>query len=481
MTPSWPWAPFTYLAPSTCFCVCCRPSEARTKTLYFLCGGGAPVVQDPNCCVCPSCCPDATYCCSACSCYFACPCCGPCSCQCCGGVSLEWVKLGQSLFGAKTNDSFGRAVSLSQDEKRCAVDASYADNGELINAGAVTIYQITGSEKTPIGLPIIGGGKYSKIGWSVSLSADGSICAVGSPFDGAAGCVRVYSLQAGAWVQLGNTMEGAAQGQNFGFSVSLSSDGQRCCVGASGDGSDLAYPGQASVFEFRGGNWEPVGSALVGASGGDQFGFSVSLRKDGRACCIGAPQSSKEFKYAGACSVYEEVNGEFGLVVSWTGQAANDKFGWSAALNDSGTICAVGAPESSAVAPRAGEVRVFKRNLFGKWKSLGKPLHGDPDPDSKFGRAVTLNRDGDRVAVSAPYEDLAGGATNAGTARAFQLCGDEWGPLGSPLLDSTNGLYFGYALSMSGSGNRMVVGAPGDGTVADFAGEAIFYDLSLVW
>jgi hypothetical protein len=302
---------------------------------------------------------------------------------------------------------------------------------------------------------------------------------VGSPFDSAAGSVRVYELQANAWVQLGGTMVGDAQGQNFGFSVSLSSDGQRLCVGASGSGSDPLYPGQASVFEFRSGSWNRVGSVLVGTSGGDQFGFSVSLCKDGRACCIGAPQSSEEFRYAGACSIYEEVDGEFAIVVTLRGSAANDKFGWSAALNDAGTICAVGAPGSNTVAPQAGEVCMFKCNHCNEWKPLGKPLHGFPDPDAKFGRAVSLNRDGTRVAVGAPYEDAEG--INAGAARAFALCGDQWGPLGSPFVDSTNGLYFGYSISMSGSGNRVVVGAPGDGTNSDFAGKVTLYDLSLVW
>lgn len=394
-------------------------------------------------------------------------------------MALEWVQLGKSLFGTNANDSFDRALSLSQDERRCAIDAPYYSVGQYTNAGAMTVYQITGSDKTLIGSPIFGGDNNSKIGWSVSLSADGSICAVGSPFDTTSGSVRVYQLQANVWVQIGQTMEGGAPGQNFGFSVSLSSDGQRCCVGASGDGSDSSYPGQASVFEFRGGIWVRVGSVLVGTSGCDQFGFSVSLRKDGRACCIGAPQSSEEFRYAGACSIYEEANDEFALVVTLRGSAANDKVGWSVALNDAGTICAVGAPGSNAVAQQAGEVRMFKRHHGSDWKPLGKPLHGFPEPDAKFGRAVTLNHDGTRVAVGAPYEDMEG--PNAGSARAFELCGDEWGPLGSPFLDSTQGLYFGYSISMSGSGNRVVVGAPGDGTVAGFAGEATFYDLSLVW
>ena len=66
------------------------------------------------------------------------------------------------------------------------------------------------------------------------MSSDGSIVAIGAPKQGrnSKGEVKVYRFQSGAWVQLGQSIEGPdTLGHRAGKSVSLSSDGTRLVVG----------------------------------------------------------------------------------------------------------------------------------------------------------------------------------------------------------------------------------------------------------
>ena len=77
-------------------------------------------------------------------------------------------------------------------------------------------------------------------GYSVSLSSDGTIVAIGAIYNNISkGQCRVYQLGltgsnpgSTGWVQLGQDIDGEAVGDNSGFSVSLSSNGTMVAVGA---------------------------------------------------------------------------------------------------------------------------------------------------------------------------------------------------------------------------------------------------------
>ena len=86
-----------------------------------------------------------------------------------------------------------------------------------------------------VGEDIIGEA-YNFSGWSVSLSSDGSIVAIGAPAtygNGSnAGHVRIYKNQNGTWSQIGQDIDGEAAGDLSGFSVSLSSNGSIVAIGS---------------------------------------------------------------------------------------------------------------------------------------------------------------------------------------------------------------------------------------------------------
>ena len=77
-------------------------------------------------------------------------------------------------------------------------------------------------------------------GWSVSISGDGSIIAIGSPRNDAngsnAGSVKVYDFDGAIWNQIGQTILGDTVGDESGRGLSLNNDGSILAIGATGYG-----------------------------------------------------------------------------------------------------------------------------------------------------------------------------------------------------------------------------------------------------
>ena len=101
-------------------------------------------------------------------------------------------------------------------------------------------------------------------GSSVSLSADGMVVALGAIWNDneiprSTGHVRVfsYSTMADKWIQMGSEIRGDASLDNMGKSVDLSADGTIVAVGADRhDGSNgIDDSGHVRVFRFDGARW----------------------------------------------------------------------------------------------------------------------------------------------------------------------------------------------------------------------------------
>ena len=93
--------------------------------------------------------------------------------------------------------------------------------------------------QTQIGSDIDGEVTSDRSGESVSLSSDGSIIAIGASDNSgngtSSGHVRIYKNQSDIWTQIGSDIDGEASGDGSGFSVSLSFDGSIVAIGAPGN------------------------------------------------------------------------------------------------------------------------------------------------------------------------------------------------------------------------------------------------------
>ena len=81
-----------------------------------------------------------------------------------------------------------------------------------------------------------------------------------------------------------------SRGDYSGYSVSLSSDGTIVAIGAHGnDGVNGRYSGHVRIYKYDGTSWGQLGQDIDGEAAGDNSGMSVSLSSDGTIVAIGAP------------------------------------------------------------------------------------------------------------------------------------------------------------------------------------------------
>ncbi len=201
------------------------------------------------------------------------------------------------LYSEDVGDAFGTSVSLSHDGRILAVGATHNEpNTSTTNHGHVRVFNDVGWGWQQVGADIDGEDADDLSGISVSLSADGSRVAIGAhyanaPVGGpASGHVRVYAIDTSLkWTQLGADVDAEGAGDEAGYSVSLSDDGNRLVVGAPSNNGTGTVAGHVRVFHWTGRRWAQIGRDLDGASAEDEYGHAVAMSGDGKRMVVGVP------------------------------------------------------------------------------------------------------------------------------------------------------------------------------------------------
>ncbi|NOX92640.1 MAG: hyalin, partial [Gammaproteobacteria bacterium] len=321
------------------------------------------------------------------------------------GVWSQQAYVKASNTGA--SDSFGEVVSLSTDGNTLAVGASGEDSAAIgistsgeddntvENAGAVYVFSRSDgvwSQQAYVKASNTGAG--DGFGGAVNLSGDGNTLAVGAlGEDGAAGnsgAVYVFSLSSNVWSQQAYVKaSNAGAGDEFGFAVSLSDDGNTLAVGArkedsattgiSTDGSGEVdntadSSGVVYVFSRSSNAWSQQAYVKASNTGeGDQFGGAVSLSGDGNTLVVGADN---------------EDSGAVGISIDGSGEAGN-------------------------TTDNSGAVYVFSRS-GGIWSQQAYVKASNTGWIDNFGEAVSLSIDGNMLAVGAPLESSAATGISTG-------------------------------------------------------------------
>ena len=224
-------------------------------------------------------------------------------------INDEWIQLGSDITGGSNFDQSGHSISLSSDGLTVAIGSPIHDpnSGRTNSDGEVEhvhIFHFIDNEWKQLGNKIDGAGFY-EFGKnnSLSLSSDGSIVAIGSPHGtpqnrtiNGFGSVGIYKIVDGDWSKV-KEFTGAYKNANFGDSISLSADGSILAVGA----SDAHWPwitdqNYVEVYKKTGlysdgvqeyERWERVGGRINGNWSAENFGSSVSLSSDGNILAVG--------------------------------------------------------------------------------------------------------------------------------------------------------------------------------------------------
>ncbi len=251
---------------------------------------------------------------------------------------------------------------------------------------------------------------------------------------------------------------------HFGISVALSGD--TALVGAYWDNvGAYGNAGSAYVFTRSGTFWRQQAKLIAqDAATGDLFGSSVALSGD-RALVGAVLDDTMAGADAGSAYVFVRSG------ILWKQQAklgagdaaVDDHFGVSVAL--SGDTALVGAYwDDTTAGADAGSAYAFTYN-GSLWTQQAKLSAGDAAAGDSFGVSVALS--GDTALVGACLDDTTTG-NNTGSTYIFTRGGTLWKQQ-TKLSVGDAGDCFGNAVALSG--NRVLVGAYGDGSPHPVTGD----------
>jgi len=210
-----------------------------------------------------------------------------------------------SIQGENAQDQSGGSVSLSYDGSAVAIGSEgNSNNGYYSGHVRVFVLDISKSEWAQLGDAIAGEYEEDMSGTSVSVSNDGTVLAIGAVSnDGngiSSGHVRVFKWNAVGWSQLGDAIYGDAELDYAGRSISLSGEGTVVAIGSDGNDDNGNRAGHVRVFDWHATteSWS-MRERINGEAEGDKSGYSVSLSDDGTVVAIGATDNDDNGNNAG--------------------------------------------------------------------------------------------------------------------------------------------------------------------------------------
>lgn len=303
----------------------------------------------------------------------------------------DWTQVGSDIYGSNSGEFM--SLDLSTDGNTLAIGSGlYGRYNATDRTGKVTIYDFSGNDWVQRGSVIFpyadanGITANDRFGTSVSLSSNANTIAIGAPQDDTnysnAGSVTIYDFNGNDWVQRGDKMFGTygAKNEKFGIAVSLSADGNKVLIGASGEKYVYLY------------EWTTQWSKIHSYS---SFGQSISLSADGNVYALGLTSTVVTRNFINN----KGVNMDYGI---------GGSFGKSVSLTSDGFSIAISNPTDDTNGTDRGLVQTYQYNSTDNtWSQYAETLYGDTDAD-QFGTDIKISPDGSTMVVGAPYNSSGG-------------------------------------------------------------------------
>jgi len=377
-----------------------------------------------------------------------------------------------------TGAAFGRSVAISDDGNTMIVgaDLDIGVSGQA-NAGSAYILVKSGGswvQQAKI-RSSLGTTADARFGYSVAISSDGNTVLIGAPQISAAstdGHAQVWFRSNGSW-SLQSTLS-SSPFLNFGFSVSLSADGNTAAVGG------RTFSPRVLIFTRSGSSWSSQQSIFYtdipaqtnwSFDATTQFANSVSLSSDGNSLLVGHPRATFEQIFRGCAHLYTRSGGVWSynkflppIVIN-----ATIELGWNVKISGDGNVIVLGADTTTETNfdnfetyAGAGSVECF-RKINSVWEPAGRIAAPDPNTNEFFGLDLALSSNGFTLIVGARATD---GTTDnqQGSVYIFTLMNNAVFSLRDEMFASdfqTNHQY-GRGLALTSDAQTLVVGAPFD-------------------
>ena len=365
-----------------------------------------------------------------------------------------WIQCGIDIDGSNNNDKSGYSVALSPNGKFLVVGSPFHDS----NKGAARVFNYNLGNWAQIGDDINGGLVDDNLGFSVDINNYGDIIAVGSPYSNGSsgnndcGIVQIYHYNpiggegSGDWEQLGDDIDGEAEDDKSGYSVSLNYKGDIVAIGAPENDGTASNAGHVRVYQYNPtgggegtGSWEKLGNDIEGVAEGDKSGSIVSLNSRGDIVAIGSPNHDSDRGHVRVFRWNETEWLQMGSDID--GENIDDLFGTSLNLSANGFTLAIG---SAGINP--GYIKIFYYNNDSlTWSQIGSNL------ESEQTMSLSLSGTGRYLGIGLP---------TSGNVKLYYWNKYFWKVIGSNIEGESTGDKFGFSISLSGDGHMFAVGAP---------------------
>lgn len=318
---------------------------------------------------------------------------------------------------------------------------------------------------------------YDNFGTSVAISSDGGTVLMGGEnysvtnsmgFTYKPGGAIIYKFDGIRWNTSVLVPNGASDGDKFGASVSLSSDGNLAIVGSPGFNGNS---GRILMYRYNviSGLWE-FKTSVWGASS-SYFGNSVALSRNGQYALAGAVSGNTR---KGESVLYSVLTSNLVFLRFFHASdgAAEDRFGCSVSMNNDASVIVVGAEQRNVSSfTNSGKLYVFKGS--GASYTQSEIVSSNPDYNFFFGCSTSISSDGSVICAGAK-----GSSFEKGSVYVFRF--DGTGYIQHELLDAGGGAsdQFGYSVALSADGNTVIAGSPYADTGSMDSGKLIRFNFN---
>lgn len=188
------------------------------------------------------------------------------------------------------------------------------------------------------------------------------------------------------------------------------------------------------------------------------FGQSTAISGDGTRVAVGASGANNAGVYHGLVYIFRKDSGSWvqETIISPSDGGNSDSFGYSVALDDTGTRIIISSPYNDPTGiANAGAVYIFTRSGT-SWAQEAKLLGTMLESNRMLGDSVDIDNTGTRIIAGARY---------FGRVYIFTRSGTNWT---QEVVLTKNGGSFGNSVSIDSTGTRIAIGAPEDTTPSGF-------------
>ena len=371
---------------------------------------------------------------------------------------------------ALDSDYFGASVAMSSDGNTVIVGAPQNDDFADQSGKAFVFTRSGNNWALQARLHAQDPKRIDFFGASVALSRDGDLAMIGASGKGTIrGAVYIFTRVGVIWNQAAKVLASDGRvGDYFGSYISISHDASAVVIGSMYQDNKK---GAAYIFNRIGNEWQQVAKLSdPSLEEGDFFGSSVGISSDGKLAIVGASDT----KAGGAAYVFTRAGTLWRLetiLKSDTPQPA-DKFGSCVSLSVNGNTALVGAHGASSKFVNSGDVFVFTRNPTNKsWSLHARIRPNDASSFDYFGYSCKLSGDGLSFVSGSFNKDRASGAI-----YMFSKKDKDWLQVNKMTsADNSDGDFFGCSVGINETGTLVVAGSyRSDSSHADTGAAYIF-------